>query len=261
MTTLAIVDTCVQPARWNVAVTAALAEFRRADRIPDTLRFHRYPRSVLLGLSQEAAGAVDAIRCRERDVEVARRVTGGGAVYMDGCALAWDLVADWRRYARTPADAGRRLAEIVTRVLGTLGIAAEFAPPGDIRIGDRKVCGLSGFIDGRIAVQQASLLMSVRPADMRAVLSSSADGRSPALRVTALDRHCRSRPIVDGLRSALVHAMRDVWRVSVEATALDDGVARRAEQMHADEIGTDAFVWGDYAAARGEVRTAQVCAA
>jgi len=49
--------------------------------------------------------------------------------------------------------------------------------------------------------------------------------------------------------------------VSVEATALDDGVARRAEQMHADEIGTDAFVWGDYAAARGEVRTAQVCAA
>ena len=54
-----ILDTGLRPARWNVAMTAALAARHADGAAPDTVRFHRYPACVLLGRSQVAAEAVD----------------------------------------------------------------------------------------------------------------------------------------------------------------------------------------------------------
>ena len=89
---LRIIDTGVRPARWNIAMTQALAELHVQGEMPDTLRLHRYARSVLIGSSQHAADVVDIEGCARKGVEIARRVTGGGAVYMAPGVLAWDLV-------------------------------------------------------------------------------------------------------------------------------------------------------------------------
>ena len=65
---------------------------------PDTIRFHRYERCVLLGRSQIAADAVDRDYCRRRGIAIAHRVTGGGAVYMSPEMLAWDVVVERRMF-------------------------------------------------------------------------------------------------------------------------------------------------------------------
>src|SRR5262245_27073118 len=94
-----IIDTGLGPARWNVAMTAALAELHEKTEISDTLRFHRYPRCVLLGRSQDAGRAANLVYCRSEGIDVARRVTGGGAVFMCPQVLAWDVVVDRAAWA------------------------------------------------------------------------------------------------------------------------------------------------------------------
>ncbi len=64
VTALRIIDTGVKPSRWNIAVTAALLELHRIGATPDTVRFHRYPRSVLIG--RNAPSRSTAARCPDR---------------------------------------------------------------------------------------------------------------------------------------------------------------------------------------------------
>src|SRR5262245_26757291 len=106
---LRIIETGLKPARWNVAMTAALTELHDGGRISDTVRFHRYPACVLLGCSQKAECAVDLPYCRREGIDIARRVTGGGAVFMSPQTLAWDVVVD-------RADCGGSIEAISGRI-------------------------------------------------------------------------------------------------------------------------------------------------
>ena len=64
-----ILDTGLRPARWNVAMTAALAELHAQDGdVGDTVRFHRYPACVLLGRSQDIEHAADVEYCRRAGI-------------------------------------------------------------------------------------------------------------------------------------------------------------------------------------------------
>src|SRR5262245_7776646 len=95
---LRILDTGLNPARWNIAMTAALAAAHGQGTVSDTVRFHRYQRCVLLGCSQDAASAVDVAHCRRNGIDIARRVTGGGAVFMSPSMLAWDVAVDRKTF-------------------------------------------------------------------------------------------------------------------------------------------------------------------
>src|SRR5262245_63854791 len=98
MNALRVIDTGLQPPGWNIALTAALAELRSAGGIPDTLRFQRFTPCVLLGRTQDARREVHVDFCRQNGIALARRLTGGGAVYMDAGVLSWQLVAARRQF-------------------------------------------------------------------------------------------------------------------------------------------------------------------
>lgn len=93
---LRVADTGLNSARWNFAMTAALAELHRAGEAPDTLRFLRFPPSAIVGRHQILAREVRLYYCRAKGIETARRTTGGGAIYMDPGILAWEIVAGRR---------------------------------------------------------------------------------------------------------------------------------------------------------------------
>jgi lipoate---protein ligase len=160
MTPLRILDTGLESASWNVAMTATLVELHRNLRIPDTLRFHRYPLCVLLGRSQDGCRVADTDFCRHESIEVVRRVTGGGAVFMSPRMLAWDVVVDRRFWGGGLADVSRGICGGIVRGLSHLGVIGLFRPPNAIVIGERKISGSSGYVEGRSVVLQGTLLIS-----------------------------------------------------------------------------------------------------
>jgi len=224
--TLRLVDTGTTSARWNIAVTAALAELHAEGRIPDTLRLHRYPVSVLLGRSQDARTALDPAACARRGAEIARRVTGGGAVAMGPGILAWDLVAARRRWPSLEAAAAT-IGGAVVAALATFGLAAGFRPPGDVTLLGRKVAGTAGAFDGPTLVAQGSLLVSPDTATMAALLGV------PTLPVTTLAAHIDLDPAA--VAAALAAAIADALGFNLAPADLTQEERARAAALLAEE--------------------------
>ncbi|MFM9850771.1 MAG: biotin/lipoate A/B protein ligase family protein [Hyphomicrobiaceae bacterium] len=237
-----IVDTGLASARWNVAMTAALAERHRAGLTRDTIRFHRYPACVLVGRSQDVTQAADLDYCRTQGIEIARRVTGGGAVYMSPRMLAWDVIVDRGVFGADLKGIMRRIGAGVAAGLARYGVPARFRAPNDIEIGGLKVSGSSGYIDGRSAALQGTVLIEDETSAM-----------AHALRIPESALRERVTNLADTLgRPLAMTDIRDciVWELSsaLQRTPAigqpsTDEIAC-AERLLDEEIGTDEFVMG-----------------
>lgn len=202
---LRIFDTGLKPARWNVAMTAALAEMHAKGRSPDTARFHRYESCVLLGRGQDAGRAADVGYCRQAGIEIARRITGGGAVYMSPRMLAWEVVVARKAFGGDLGLATRRICEGVAAGLCRLGCAARFRPANDIEVHGRKVSGSSGYAQGRSIALQGTILIEDEAGEMsRALRIPEATLRGT---VTCLSEVLARVPGLEQVRDAVVEGL------------------------------------------------------
>lgn len=93
--------------------------------------------AVIIGLNQNAHAEVDTDYLRRHDIALARRITGGGAVYHDLGNLNYTIVGRSSDIERDyPEYAGHML-----RALQTLGVRAELSGRNDILVEGRKVSG------------------------------------------------------------------------------------------------------------------------
>jgi len=245
MTALRIVDTGLQPARWNIAVTAAMMELHRIGATPETIRFHRYPRSVLIGRNQDLGQEIDVERCRRDGVEIARRVTGGGAVYMSPSILAWDIVTGRARFRGSVEEVSLQINSAVAAGLWRLGCLAEVNAQGAVEIDGRKVSGSSGGFDGATMVMQGTILIDFDHDEMAGLLKTRS--KTAATRVTSLADRLGSVPPIAEVQAALLAELRDAWDGASVASQLRADELALANKLWIAEIGTDEFVTGTQA--------------
>ena len=84
-----IIDTGIRPCRDQMALDQALIDGHKAGTTPDTLRFLAFEPSVLVGRHQAISQEVHLDICRAEGVGIGRRVTGGGALYLDPGQFGW----------------------------------------------------------------------------------------------------------------------------------------------------------------------------
>lgn len=98
---------------------------------------------VCIGYHQNAAQEVDLAYCRAHSIPVFRREVGGGAVYLDGNQLFYQIVLP----PEHPAARGdketlyRRLLAPVVETYREVGIPAEYKQVNDIVVHGRKISG------------------------------------------------------------------------------------------------------------------------
>jgi lipoate-protein ligase A len=247
MSVLRVIDTGLQPPRWNIAMTAALAELRDAGEISDTLRFQRFQPCVLVGRNQDIRREVRLDRCREKGIALARRMTGGGAVYMDAGILSWQIVAERRRFDADLAAAAEKICIAVASGLARLGVPARFYPPNAIEARGRKISGASGYFEGMTLVHEGTVLVDFDPRDMAEILRlpDAKEGAALAHRVTSLAAILGRTPAIDDVQHALVASISDCFGFRIKCEAPSACELALAEQLHAAEFGTDRFVFGE----------------
>jgi lipoate---protein ligase len=245
-----VIDTAIRGGRANVAFDQALIEAHKGRHIPDTIRFLRFRPSALIGIHQILSHEVRIDHCRRRGIEIARRITGGGGLYLDEGQIGWELV-----FARSQlgfsdlGQATRRICESAALGLRKLGIPASYRPRNDIEVDGRKISGTGGFFDGDTLFFQGTLLIDFDPQEMIAALKvpveklakrdlASARGRVVTMREILgdklPDRGSIYRSLLEGFAEGL--GIRPQWgRVS----AFEEDLAA---QLLRDEIGSDAFV-------------------
>ena len=244
------IDTVLRGGRENIAFDQALISLHAAGRIPDTLRFLQFRPCVLAGRHQVLEEAVDLAACREAGVEVGRRVTGGGALYLDEGQFGWELV-----FARSHlpfADlsaAARAICEAACLGLVRLGIAARFRPRNDIEVDGRKLGGTGGFFEGRSLFYQGTMLVRFDPARMVRLLRVPAaklarHGAETAARriVTLAELTANAPPALAEVKAALAQGLAEGLGLALEPAAVSALEEAEAARLFAEEIGTDAFV-------------------
>lgn len=244
-----VLDTGLRTGRENIALDSALIEARLAGEIGDTLRFIQFEPCALVGRHQDLAQELNLDACGERGVQTVRRITGGGAIYMDQGQLGWALVCDKKVFGTV------NLAEITAKIctaaaagLSKLGVDARFRPRNDIEIEGRKVSGTGGFFDGNILIFQGTVILDIDPAALTAVLNVPAaklEKRQLAdagARVTSLKAELGSVPDLEAVKAALLEGMREQLGIETVPDELTAREQELADEAYAEEIGTEDFV-------------------
>lgn len=245
-----IIDTGVREGRANIAFDPALIELRQQNRVPDTIRFMRFVPTALIGRHQDLSREINLDYCAKDGVGVVRRVTGGGAIYLDEGQLGWELVFH-RSSLGIPnlADLAAAICNAVAAGLRELGVSAKFRPRNDIEVDGRKISGTGGFFDGDILIYQGTVLIDMNSAQMVRALNipeakvakhelDSAEQRVVTLKELLGD----DLPDMDTIKAALIKGFTTALGITAEPGEITEAEEALAKQYLDDEIGTDDFV-------------------
>jgi lipoate-protein ligase A len=248
--TFRIIDTGVREGRANIAFDAALIEEREAGSVPDTVRFLRFPPTALIGRHQDLSREVDLDYCADTGVGVVRRITGGGAIYLDEGQLGWELVFH-RASLGIPAlpDLAREICNAAAAGISKLGVDARFRPRNDIEVDGRKISGTGGFFDGDVLIYQGTVLVDMNPQQMVRVLKvpekklAKRELDTAAQRVVTLKELLGdATPDIETIKAALIEGFEEGLGLSAAPGAITDREESLARRHLDDEIGRDDFV-------------------
>ena len=98
---------------------------------------------VCIGFHQDAEQEVDLDFCKENNIPVFRRNLGGGAVYLDGNQLFFQLILqrDNSVIPQGKISFYKKFLQPVINVYRRIGIAAEYKPVNDVVVESRKISG------------------------------------------------------------------------------------------------------------------------
>ncbi|MDX9871517.1 MAG: lipoate--protein ligase family protein [Clostridia bacterium] len=135
------------PVYQNMTLQWVLLNSCRQNWAPNTLHLLQFkPHTALVGFHQSVELEVEEEYCREHNIEINRRISGGGCIYMDESQLGWEITAK-KGTAGIPHNLNemyRVLCECAIAGFAKLGVAAKYRPLNDIEVEGRKISGTAG---------------------------------------------------------------------------------------------------------------------
>jgi lipoate-protein ligase A len=219
---LQIVDTGLRSGLENHALDRAWLRGCAAVRRGPTLRFYQSLPTASLGRFQAAPRELRLEVCARRGLEVARRMTGGGALYLDPQQVGFSLVAPESALPGSFCLSSMlaSTAAALAQALASLGIAVQTKPPNDLEIDGRKLASVFAIREGGTWLAHATVLLDVGVRAMLEVLrvpteKLSPDGLAAARdRLTTLAEQPGGTPPLPALQRAIAEAIAEAfcWR-------------------------------------------------
>lgn len=133
-----IVFTGAGDAFFNMALDEAILQSCQRGYVVPTLRLYLWrPPAISIGYSQPAQSTVDLNKCRENDIDVVRRITGGRAVLHEN-EMTYSVCASVREYPQLGEDINdtyQKISFALLESLKGLNIQAEWVKPHREEIG------------------------------------------------------------------------------------------------------------------------------
>lgn len=164
----------IQPERndafMNMALDEAAMHFVGKGEFP-TIRFYEWKKSaVVIGYFQRLHDVVNIDACKRSGVDVVRRITGGGAMYLDQKGeITFSVIAP-EKMLYDINQSYREVCGWLINGLSRIGIKAEFRPVNDIVVDGRKISGSAMTRKHGASMVHGTLLYDVDPERMFSVL-------------------------------------------------------------------------------------------
>ncbi|MDF3918252.1 biotin/lipoate A/B protein ligase family protein [Salinicola salarius] len=128
----------------HMALDEVLTREVAAGRRGPTLRVWEWDRAaIIIGVFQSLANEVDLDAARDAGIEVVRRISGGGAMFVEpGNTITWSLIVpETLVQGLTFVESYAFLDDWVIQALGDMGINAWYVPINDITSPGGKIAG------------------------------------------------------------------------------------------------------------------------
>ena len=227
-----------------------MIEEHQRGSIPDSIRFLRFPPTVLIGRHQALSQEVEVAYCQKNNIGIARRITGGGAIYFDEGQLGWALVFHRASLGIASLEIlARDICEAAAAGLSKLGITAQYRPRNDIEVDGRKISGTGGFFDGDTLFYQGTVLVDMDPADMVAALRVPAAKlgkrgiESAAARVVSLKELLGGNvPDLETIKAALLDGFKEQLDLTPFPGVIEAQEESTARRIFDEEVGAEDFI-------------------
>lgn len=146
--------------QWAMAIEEAILRKVADGTVPDTLRFWKNRKAIIIGRFQCPKNEINIEYCSKFKMSVIRRFSGGGTVYQDSGNLNFSFYihtdSGINQFSKVLDDFGNTLVTF----LKNFGLSAKSSDRG-IYVKGKKICGFAGTIlKGAILVHGCILVAS-----------------------------------------------------------------------------------------------------
>lgn len=231
----------------HMALDDVMLDDVSAGRRPPTLRIWEWARpAVVMGRFQSLRNEVDAEGARRHGIEVVRRISGGGAMFIEpGNTITYSIVAPLTLVAgMTFEQAYAFMDEWVIAALDTLGIKAWYQPLNDITSQLGKIAGAAQARRGRAVLHHVTMAYDIDATKMLEVLRVGREKLSDKGTTSAQKRVDPLRSQTGLSRSAVIERMIETFRDrhgGLVTDTLGEDELTRAQALAQEKFATPAW--------------------
>ncbi len=226
----------------HMALDEVMLDDVSAGRRPPTLRIWEWAGpAVVMGRYQSLRNEVDAEAARRHGIEVVRRISGGGAMFIEpGNTITYSIVAPVSLVeGMTFQQAYAFMDQWVIAALDTLGIKAWYQPLNDITSSAGKIAGAAQARRGGAVLHHVTMAYDIDAVRMLEVLRVGREKMSDKGTVSAQKRVDPLRRQTGLPREAVVERMIETFRNRHGGLAAD--TLRTDELARAQALARDKF--------------------
>jgi len=148
---------CIASEYSDPYLNLASEEYLLKERSEDFFLLYRNAPCIVIGKHQNAMAEVNHAFIRERQIRVARRISGGGAVYHDPGNLNFTFITTGEEGKLV--DYGRYTLPII-EAMGTLGLKVSVGKRNELLLGTKKISGTACHVFKHRVLHHGTLLFS-----------------------------------------------------------------------------------------------------
>jgi len=235
----------------NLAVEEAILRGRLEGGSPNTLRLWQHPPVVSVGCLQDPKVEVDIELCKRLGIAVIRRVSAGGAMYIDEGSLQCSLVSDDKLspILQDINESYRFFSNGVIDGLRLLGVNAEFRPVNDVTVNNRKISGSAQHRLYNIIIHHSTISVDVDLQILEKVLKvpesklRSKGFSSIRASVTSIRDELGKDIPIDSVKKALVHGFEKTLGVKFKKGRLTYWEMKLARELYEKKYSTSQWIY------------------
>jgi len=155
----------------NMAIDEAILIARMQNKVPNTLRFYLWnPSAVSIGRFQKLENEINLQACKNQQVDIVRRISGGGAVYHDkGGEITYCIIAKIVDLGCKNLDllgAYQKICTGLNEAVKILGSKADYHPPDpkrcpNLSVNGKKISGNAQITKKGVLMQHGTFLLQI----------------------------------------------------------------------------------------------------
>lgn len=218
------------------SLNMAIDEFLLYNCSDPVLRIYGWSKPCISIGYFQSTDDINYKKCLEQNIDIVRRITGGGAVFHD-MELTYSFVT--KNFPQGILESYKEISGIVIRALKKLGLDAKFSPLNDVTVNGKKVCGNAQTRKNNTLLQHGTILLKVDIEKMFSLLNVPIEKISDKKISDVKNRVSGISKTFDQVSEALKDSTRDVFGGKLVSYTLNQEELKSCQKLADEKFSTN----------------------